>query len=413
MSSNSFSECQQRALEILNGSENVFLTGGAGTGKSYLIRQFLSEKVKTTTKGFPVLASTGAAAVLIGGRTFHSFFGLGIMEGGLEETVNKAIRNKRVVNRLNKMDGFILDEVSMIHAEALTAAEIICRLARDKEEPWGGAQVIAVGDFAQLPPINKNRSERGWAFDSPVWQKSQFVPIELKTVMRTEDSQYIKVLNFVREGKLNSEVENFLNDRALSSVSDFEGTRLFPRRHQAEAYNLQCLEKIDGPTKSFFTEYSGNQRQVEQLKKVAPVPDIIHLKKDCLVMLRQNDPKQRWVNGSLGHVREILEKCLLIELFNGRLIELEKAAFSLLDADGKTIGAAENYPINLAYASTIHKAQGSTFDRLMVNLKSLWEPGQAYVAMSRVTHGDGLVVEGWTSNSIKADPQVMRFYRDI
>ena len=130
-------------------------------------------------------------------------------------------------------------------------------------------------------------------------------------------------------------------------------------------------------------------------------------------MLRQNDPKGRWVNGTLAHLKEIFEKTLLIELFNGRLIELEPSSFSMQDAEGNTVAVAENFPVNLAYATTIHKAQGATFDRLLVNLKGLWEPGQAYVALSRVPKAENLFVADWSSNSLQVDQRVQEFYRQL
>ena len=400
------SPCQIQALEELNSEENVFLTGGAGTGKSFLVRHFLKSR---SPKTFPVLASTGAAAVLVGGRTFHSFFGLGIMEGGVEATVIKATRNRRVVLRLQKIEGFILDEVSMISGPTLRAAEEICRRARDNDCPWGGLKVVAVGDFAQLPPIQHfSRGPRPWAFTDAAWRYSRFKKIALRTMMRTQDDEFLQILNQVRCGKVTDDVRGFLNSRLAEEEEEFNAPRLFPRRDATERFNRQKLSEIDSPMREYKTCYTGKPEKVTQLKKMAPISEVLYLKKDCLVMLRQNDPKQRWVNGSLGYVREMEDEFLLIELFNGRVIELERASFSLLDAEGLAVAAAENFPLSLAYATTIHKAQGATFDRLRVDLKSLWEPGQAYVALSRVTTGDGLRIDGWSENSIRVDEMVRR-----
>ena len=400
------SPCQSQALDHLYGERNVFLTGGAGTGKSFLIREFLKTK---SSKTFPVLASTGAAAVLVGGRTFHGFLGLGIMEGGVNSTVHRAVGNKRVVKRLQKIDGFVLDEVSMISGPTLAAAEKICRLARSSEQPWGGLRIIAVGDFAQLPPVQRFNGPREWAFGDPSWQFSSFQTVQLKTVMRTQDVEFLEVLGRVRQGRVDETVRDYLNERCVEGDHDFEGTRLFPRKDAVAQFNLQKLNEIESDEVCYETEYQGKAEKIEQLKKMAPIDQVLRLKKDCLVMLRQNDPKQRWVNGSLGHVRELEKDFLLIELFNGRLIELDRSHFSMLDADGEVVAIAENFPVSLAYATTIHKAQGATFDRLRVDLQRLWEPGQAYVALSRVTSGDALCLDGWSPQSIKVDPNVARF----
>lgn len=402
--------CQFKAYEALSSRENVFVTGGAGSGKSFLIRFFLREK---DTRDFPVLASTGAAAVLIGGRTFHSFFGLGILEGGVAATVEKAVSNRQVVRRLKKISGFIVDEVSMLSGETLRAAEIICRRVRDSELPWGGLRVVAVGDFAQLPPVERSFSNkvRGWAFLDPVWKWSGFATHVLRTQTRCRDEEYMRVLNFIRDGVVNAEVKEYLDSRVRLAPSDFDGTRLFPRRDETDRFNLLKLNELSSKVHQFDTVYSGDARAVENLKKYAPVPESLTLKEGALVMLRQNDPQQRWVNGTQGFIEKIQPHRLQIRLLNGRMIDLEKASFSLLDAEGNPVAVAVNFPLSLAWASTIHKSQGSTFDRMAVNLSRLWEPGQAYVALSRLTTGHELCVEKWEERSIRVDPNVVEFYR--
>lgn len=409
--------CQERAYESLQGTGNVFLTGGAGSGKSFLVRYFLKDK---STKEFPVLASTGAAAVLVGGRTFHSFFGLGILEGGPDATIEKAARNREVCRRIKKINGFIVDEVSMLSGVILATAEIICRRVRASDEPWGGLRVVAVGDFAQLPPVERNNSAKSWAFQHPVWAWSGFRTEYLRTQTRCRDEQYMRILNQVREGKVTQEVIDYLNSKIVTGDQEFTGTRLFPRRDQTDRFNLQKLNELEAPLIKLETVYTGNARVVEQLKKVAPIPDVLHLKENALVMIRQNDPQGRWVNGTTGYVEKIKSemggmfvKSLKIRLLNGRIAEIEKSSFTLLDADGDVVASATNFPISLAYASTIHKAQGATLDRLWVDLKQLWEPGQAYVALSRISQGSDLWVEAWQPRAIRTDPNVTQFYSDI
>lgn len=403
--------CQADALTALGGSENIFLTGAAGSGKSFLVRHFLSTQ---DSKRFPVLASTGAAAVLVGGRTFHSFFGLGILEGGVEATVEKAAKNRLVVKRVKEAQGFILDEVSMLSGPTLRAAEIICRRVRANDAPWGGLRVIMVGDFAQLPPIERGSpSRRPWAFLDPVWGWSALTMKYLRTQTRCRDEEFMRILNRVREGVVDSEVRDYLDSKVVPPMPSFNGTRLFPRRDETERFNLMKLAELPGENKTFESIFSGAERSVEQLRKSAPIPDILQLKDDALVMLRQNDPQGRWVNGSTGRVQRIGSSTLAIRLLTtGRIIEIEKATFALLDADGDPIASVTNFPVSLAWATTIHKSQGSTLDRLMVNLKNLWEPGQAYVALSRVSTGHELCIESWSASSIKVDPEVVRFYDD-
>lgn len=405
------SPCQENALNQLSaGSGNFFVTGRAGTGKSYLVRQFLKGRDRKT---FPVVASTGAAAVLVGGRTFHSFFGLGIMEGGVEKTVERALGEKRVLSRLKKIEGFVLDEVSMIPGSALRAAEEICRSARKNKAPWGGARVIAVGDFAQLPPINPHSQEKEWAFLEPAWRKSMLKPLILKTVLRTEDAAFVNVLNSIRDGLVTDEVRLYL-ERKIDLDEELTGsTRLFPLRNTAESFNRQRLTEIKKPLKEFPTKYTGDARAIETLKKQAPIPEVLHLKETALVMIRVNEPNFAYANGSLGVIVKIAEDCLTIRLKNGKEVDLEPATFSLLNADGNAIATATNFPVTLAYATTIHKAQGATLDAMVCDLRNLWEPGQAYVALSRLKSGGGLSLLGWDEGSIRVDPQVAEFHRSF
>ncbi len=405
--------CQTRALDILQRQGNVFLTGAAGTGKSYLLARYLRGK---TPVEFPVVASTGAAAVIVGGRTFHSFFGLGILEGGPAAAIARALRSRKVLLRLERAQCVVIDEVSMLSGMLLQAAETVARRARGVDEPWGGLRIITVGDFAQLPPVTRNGEEKDWAFRHPVWDESDFVPALLSTVVRTRELDFLEILNFVREGIVNERVERFLEERSNVPTSEhLEATRLYPHRAQAEEYNLQRLASIPCPERAFPTHYEGDDRAMESARRTVPIPATLLLKEGALVMMRKNDTAepQRFVNGSLGHVRHIAEDRLVISLFSGDTVEVTQEKFSVLDGDGNEAAAAWNFPVTLAWAATIHKAQGASLDRMIVDLASLWEPGQAYVALSRVRSAQGLAIARWTASSIRAEPLVTSFYNGL
>ncbi len=401
--------CQMKALDVLQREGNVFLTGAAGTGKSFLLDQYLAGK---PTDAFPVVASTGAAAVIVGGRTFHSFFGLGILEGGAEMAVARALRNRRVINRLRRACCVVIDEVSMLAGATLQAAETVARRAREIAAPWGGLRIIAVGDFAQLPPITADQRNKDWAFRHDVWQESDFEPALLSTVMRTQDTAFLEILNFVREGIVNDRVSDFLQQRTMPSSDTADGTRLYPHRAQAEQYNLRRLASLPQKLHEFPTQYIGVEKYLDAARRAVPIPDTLQIKENALIMMRKNDPsgELRYVNGSLGHIRGIGDETLFITLLSGDDIEVGKEKFSSLDGDGNEVMAAWNFPVTLAWATTIHKAQGASLDRLIVDLHQLWEPGQAYVALSRVRSGDGLMVERWHPASIRAEPLVTAFY---
>ena len=407
MSISALNQSQQAALELLETRENIFLTGAAGTGKSFLLRHYLRNQTH------PILASTGAAAILIGGRTFHSFFGLGIMEKGLQSTIERALANKRLVKRLKTTHTVVIDEISMISGITLQAAETIARKARGNTTPWGGIRIIAVGDFAQLPPVNPYSSEKEWAFLNSVWDQSEFKPIVLGETMRTTDADFLEVLGYIRVGIVNAKVIRFLESKVSPPNAEFDGTRLFSRKDDVERFNLQQLQKMRGNEQTFTTIYRGKEAEVEKFKRNAPIPEVLLLKEGALIMLRQNDPAGHWVNGSLGHIRKMKELELTIELMEGRIVKVARTDFTLLDAEGHPVVTASNFPVTLAWAITIHKAQGTTLQKCRMDLRRLWEPGQAYVALSRMQSSDGLFLEGWGPESIITDPTVTEFYRSF
>ena len=405
---------QQIAYNFMSTGENVFLTGEAGSGKSFLIREFMKDK---SPKEFPILASTGAAAVLVGGRTFHSFFGLGIMEGGPEQTIERALKDRRVIKRLQEVKGVIIDEISMISGTTFMVAEEIARMARGKDEPWGGLQVIAVGDFAQLPPVEVggNPLKKNWAFIQRTWKHTNFIPFQLTKNLRTNNEDFLTVLNYVRRGEVPSLVSDFLNQRKKNPKSELKNiTRLYPRRYQTESYNKKRLEELEAELHVFPSIFWGKERAIQQLKKHSPLAEKIELKQQALVMLRSNDPIGRWVNGTTGWIEEFKEDHIFVRLKESNaLVKVEPMTFSLLDAEGEPVASVTNYPLSLAYSTTIHKAQGMTLDGAIINLKSLWEPGQAYVALSRVKDPKSLYIEDWSASSIKTDPMVMKFYEHV
>lgn len=409
VSPNALTPCQLRGMDRLQREGNVFLTGAAGTGKSYLLERYLRDK---PAELFPVVASTGAAAVIVGGRTFHSFFGLGILEGGVDATIVRAMRSRKLIRRLQRACCVVIDEISMLSGETLRAAELVARKARGRNEPWGGLRIITVGDFAQLPPVTTEGQPKDWAFLHPVWTESAFQPALLSTVMRTQDIEFLTVLNFVRDGVVNDPVRTYLNAHVGTGRAHDDATRLYPHRRRAEEHNRERLEELPGPPSAFPTRYVGREKLFDAARKAVPIPDTLVLKRNALVMMRKNDVSgcMRFVNGSLGHVHSISDDALEIRLLSGEEITVCTEKFSYLNGDGEEVVAAWNFPVTLAWATTIHKAQGASLDRMIVDLTALWEPGQAYVALSRVRSGSGLAIERWTPASIRAEPLVTAFY---
>lgn len=401
------SDEQAYALDMCESGENIFLTGGAGSGKSYVVREFMKNK---DDKQMPILASTGAAAVLLGGRTFHSFFGLGIMEGGTQATLQRLLQNKAALKRIRNVEGVIIDEISMIPGDALMVAEIVAQHARESTLPWGGLRVIAVGDFGQLPPVAKFGQKRDWCFLNDVWKRSDFQICELKLNQRIQNNEFLNVLADVREGIISSSVRDFLEERTKNHDEEHPGTRLFPRREQSEGYNQKKLAEINETELVVDSIYLGEQKYIDFLGKSAPVPAQLKLKIGCKVMFLKNDMQKRWVNGTRGTLVHYEADHLIIRKEGGREVKVEKISFSLLDADANVKASVIQFPVNLAYATTIHKSQGATLDELWCDLGALWEPGHAYVALSRLRDPSGLHIVRWSPKSFIVDPEVKKFY---
>lgn len=400
---------QENALHVLeNETCNVFLTGFAGTGKSFLISKFLQDKDQRTE--FPVLGSTGVAALLLGGRTFHSFFGLGFAQHSMEQTIAAACENRNVGYRIKKAKAIIIDEISMISGHLLTAAEAIAKHFLESSAPWGGLRVIVVGDFAQLPPVERGSSQKPWSFLFPVWEESRFVPLILTENTRVEDEAFMEILNKVRYGIVDEEVETFLNEKKTASPR-LTTTRLLPLRDQVFNYNIERLEEMNGELISIPTVYSGKDSYLESVKKNSPVDEVLHIKKGATVMIRVNDPMLRYVNGTIGKVVDYDDKKEILSIqVRHKVYEFEKAAFAWMDGQGEIKAKAVNFPVQLSWATTIHKSQGATLDSAWVDLTRFWEAGQAYVALSRVRNSNDLMIQNWTAKSIKTDEQVKKFY---
>lgn len=406
-------DCQKKAFDKLcDTNDNVFLTGGAGTGKSYVLKHFRDLSCEYG-EFVPVAASTGAAAILVGGQTFHRMFGLGVASD-VTSAVTAALQKPSVIRRLQSIDTLVIDEVSMLPDYAITAAERVAYLARKIDAPWGGIRIIAVGDFRQLPPVTKNGEARPWAFLSEAWEKSDFTPLLLKTPVRSVDPHFNDILQDARLGKHTERLSSFLKERIVDEGFDGLMPRVYATRESVEHFNVTRLSELSGRHHVFPTEYQGSEHIEALLKKESPIPEVLILKVGALVMLRNNDPDDQWVNGSLGTVLEILPDSVCVRLHTGADVLVERAQFLYNNEFGDVLGWAENFPMCLAWATTIHKSQGATMDAALFDLSRLWEPGQLYVALSRVKSPDGVKVLKWNpARAFVRDPKVSEFHKKL
>jgi len=308
----------------------------------------------------------------------------------------------------------ILDEISMIPGKLLSIANEICQKVRGNNDFMGGIRVIAVGDFHQLPPIGAKGEDTDWAFLNPCWHDAEFSTHYLKEAMRTSDAEFLEVLNDIRMGRITSSVNGFMKAHQKFHTANIKATRLYSTKAKVNTYNSKQLRAIQEKEMRSKTEFStADQKLITKLSRAVTWDDPLRLKIGALVMIRKNDPSMRYVNGTLGTVQEILPNKILIETTEGRKVSIGKAKYELHDGDGEVIASATNFPVCLAWAQTIHKAQGASIDSLVVDIGYLWEAGHAYVALSRATNPNRLVVEKWNPLRIFTDKEVVKFYTRI
>lgn len=397
--------CQERGLAALETGKNIFLTGDAGVGKSYLLTKWRNE----LRVAVAVTASTGVAALLAGGRTIHSFFGVGTGDDPLPDLI-RTRNGTRKQQRLKEISVLIIDEISMIGADLFTKLEAIARNDRGNNLPWGGLQVVGVGDFGQLPPVNDD-----FCFTTEAWKRSKFLPIMLRTQCRSEDVAFSAILKKVRRSELDAEVIEFLNKHYNPNVDD-TWTRVLPRRNEVDSWNTRMLYSLGQPLTKFKAESWGDEHAVRAIRAAMPVPEELVICPGAYVMFRVNDRNGMYANGTCGYVLEFDEMQVVVDIAvngeaSGQRIWLERHTFTQTEiGSDRVIAGVGQFPLQLAWAVTTHKTQGATLTRAAVDLSGLWEPGQSYVALSRVRRPEDLAILSWSESSFKSNETVNKLY---
>lgn len=393
---------------------SLFLTGKAGTGKT----TFLREVVRYTKKKCIVLAPTGIAAVNAGAMTIHSFFqfGLGPFVQGVIEPKSDFRINKSKLELIRHLQLLIIDEVSMVRADLMDHIDVELRRIRRNSKPFGGVQLLMIGDLQQLPPIAHGGEDELlrqyyktlYFFSSSALKSMKYSCIELKNVYRQTDRHFIDILNHARNCTLTSQDISDLNARYVPGFSpkpEDGYIRLMTHNRQVDYVNETELEKLDSKPYTFVAAVTGTFPEESY-----PTADSLTLKKGAQVMFIKNDPERRFINGTLGEVKSIDKNSIAVRLAeSGTVIDVEPMEWQNIryqfdeeskEISSKQIGRFKQYPLKAAWAITVHKSQGLTFDKAIIDVHAAFSPGQAYVALSRCRTLDGLVLSSPVSASV-------------
>ena len=425
MSISSLSTEQKEAIYAIEDGDNTFVTGGAGTGKSYLL-QYL--KRNYTGHGLHVTASTGVAAVNIGGQTLHSWSGIGLGNLPIEQLVKNLFSAKfsRIRKKIKLARMLAIDEISMISPKIFDLINELLKAVRQNEKPFGGLQIILFGDFLQLPPVykdNESSPQYQFCFHSNAWKELNLRTFILKTAFRQQDEKFVKLLNNIRFGKIDEEDIDILRSRynKADNSQHIKPTILVSHNSQVDNINKSELNKIPHPSKIFKSHFFGDKNKFDFLRKNCIAGESLELKVGSQVMMLKNTyQKDSIINGSLGIIRDFSIKrgYPIVEFQNGKVFTIapEEWLLEKFDQDKNrmiTEAGMEQIPLALAYAITIHKSQGMTLDKIRCDLGRVFSEGQIYVALSRVKTLDGLYIDDLNSSKIKANNQVTEFYKQI
>jgi ATP-dependent DNA helicase PIF1 len=403
---------QAQALTVMLSGQSVFLTGPPGAGKTYVLNQFIKRATRQG-KTVAVTASTGIAATHIGGSTIHSWSGLGIREFLTAKDRQQLTANAKLSKRYNGTDVLVIDEVSMLHGKRLDMINDVCKLLRKSDAPFGGLQVILVGDLFQLPPVSRETTTHDFAHLSAAWAELDPKICYLSEQHRQQADGLLELLEAMRSGELEAYHEELLQSRiGQRPHADNQVTRLYAHNVDIDTVNNRYLAALRDDVHEYEMTTRGPAAKVEQLRRSILAPELLELKIGAEVMFVANNPANGFVNGTRGKVVGFKADQPVVVLVNGRKLVVQEHSWKL-EEDGKVRAEIAQLPLRLAWAITIHKSQGMSLDAAEVDLSKSFTPGMGYVALSRVRSLDGLYLAGINRMALQMHPQIYEFDREL
>jgi ATP-dependent DNA helicase PIF1 len=407
---------QSVALSILKLGHTTFLTGAAGSGKSYVLREYISYLRKHGVR-YAVTASTGIASTHINGTTIHSWSGIGIKDKLHAYDLDALEEKQNLYKRWNETQVLIIDEVSMLHANFVDMLDRVAKHLRRNEKPFGGMQVVFTGDFFQLPPVvrfaprgqSEEIYEEGvppsvYAFSSRVWKEAKPVVCYLTEQWRQEDGELFQILNAIRSGEI--EDEHYLMLEGASKAHTDDHIKLYTHNENVDQINQIEFKKIKGDMRTYSMITKGKSNLVESLKNSCLAEQELALKVGAKIICIKNNPEKKYVNGSMGTVVGFdNDNAPIIELVSGRKITVPADSWRI-EEDGKVKAEISQIPVKLAWAITVHKSQGMTLDRAEIDLSRAFASGQGYVALSRLKSLEGLYLKGFNPSALQVSEEV-------
>ena len=413
---------QAQALNVMTSGANVFLTGAPGAGKTYVLNQFV-KLIQQAGKRVAVTASTGIAATHIGGTTIHSWSGIGIKSSLDSHEKERLASANKLIKRYNAADILVIDEVSMLDGARLDTINGLAKLLRRSDAPFGGLQVILVGDLFQLPPVNRSTSltagresnQMDFAHTSLAWEELTPQICYITEQHRQSGSDgLLELLEAMRSGDLEEFHQEQLSSRlGIQPPLNTAITRLYAHNIDVDTINLRHLNALSTEVQTYLAESKGRKAKIEQLAKGILAPEVLELKTGAEVMFIANNFAEGYVNGSRGQVIGFKDDWPLVQLAGSkRIIKVEPHSWSLTE-DEKKLAEVTQLPLRLAWAITIHKSQGMSLDAAQIDLSKTFTPGMGYVALSRVRTLNGIYLQGINSMALTLHPDIYEFDKDL